>query len=30
MGLGELRDREEEFERGKGFNSVTTVHEERP
>ena len=26
-GLDELRGREEEFERGTGLNSVTTVHE---
>ena len=26
--LDELRGREEEFERGKGLNSVTTVHED--
>jgi len=30
IGLDELRGREEEFERGKGFNSVTTVQEEGP
>ncbi len=27
-GLDELRGRGEEFERGKGLNSVTTVHED--
>jgi hypothetical protein len=27
-GLDELRGREEEFERGTGLNSVTTVHED--
>jgi hypothetical protein len=27
-GLHELRGREEEFERGTGLNSVTTVHED--
>jgi hypothetical protein len=29
-GLDELRGRGEEFERGTGLNSVTTVHEDEP